>query len=109
MKVGILEILGLPSCHPADLAYRLVLTKQYASLTPQAVSVWCRQLGHETFYATYYGLGDPGRQLPSDLDVVFISSYTQDSALSYALAKKYRRAGLRTVIGGPHAKAFPVE
>lgn len=109
MKVGILEILGLPSCHPADLAYRLVLTKQYASLTPQAVSVWCRQLGHETFYATYYGLGDPGRQLPSELDVVFISSYTQDSALSYALAKKYRRAGVRTVIGGPHAKAFPVD
>lgn len=109
MKVGILEILGLPSSHPADLAYRLVMTKQYASLTPQAVSVWCRQLGHETFYATYYGLGDPGRQLPSDLDVVFITSYTQASALSYALAKKYRRAGVRTVIGGPHAKAFPVD
>ena len=109
MKVGILEILGLPARHPTDLVYQLVMKKQYASVTPQAVSVWCRQLGHETFYAPYYGLGDPGRQLPPDLDIVFIASYTQDSPLAYALAKKYRRAGVRTVIGGPHAKAFPVD
>ncbi len=59
-----LEILGLPARYPTDLAYHLFLTKQYASVTPQAVSVWCRQLGHETFYAPYYGLGDPGRQFP---------------------------------------------
>jgi radical SAM superfamily enzyme YgiQ (UPF0313 family) len=109
MKVGILEILGAPARYPTDLAYRLVMTKQYASVTPQAISVWCRQLGHRTFYAPYYGLGDPGSQLPTDLDIVFIASYTQDSALAYALARKYRRAGVRTVIGGPHAKAFPVD
>jgi radical SAM superfamily enzyme YgiQ (UPF0313 family) len=109
VKIGVLEILGLPARYPTDLAYNLVLTKQYASVTPQAVSVWCRQLGHETFYAPYYGLGDPGRQLPSDLDIVFIASYTQDSALAYAVAKKYRGAGVRTVIGGPHAKAFPMD
>jgi radical SAM superfamily enzyme YgiQ (UPF0313 family) len=109
VKVGILEILGLPARYPTDLAYHLVLTKQYASVTPQAVSVWCRQLGHETFYAPYYGLGDPARQFPPDLDIVFIASYTQDSALAYALAKRYRRAGVRTVIGGSHAKAFPVD
>jgi radical SAM superfamily enzyme YgiQ (UPF0313 family) len=109
VKVGILEILRLPARYPTDLAYHLVLTKQYASVTPQAVSVWCRQLGHETFYAPYYGLGDPARQFPSDLDIVFIASYTQDSALAYALAKRYRRAGVRTVIGGAHARAFPVD
>ena len=109
MKVGILEILGSPARYPTDLAYRLIMRKQYASVTPQAVSVWCRQLGHETFYAPYYGVGDPGGQFPTDLDIVFIASYTQDSALAYALAKKYGRAGVRTVIGGPHAKAFPVD
>jgi hypothetical protein len=31
----------------------------------------------------------------------------QASALAYALAKLYRRDGVRTVIGGPHARAFP--
>ena len=109
MKGGILEIMGPLATDLAGLAYRAVLTKQYASVTPQAVSVWCRQLGHETFYATYYGLGDASRQLPPDLDIVFIACYTKDSALAYALAKKYRSAGVRTVIGGPHAKVYPAD
>jgi hypothetical protein len=109
MRVGILEILGSRARQPTDLPYRLLITKQYESVTPQAVAVWSRQLGHETFYAPYYGLGDPGSQLPTDLDIVFVASYTQDSALAYALARKYRRAGVRTVVGGPHAKAFPMD
>jgi radical SAM superfamily enzyme YgiQ (UPF0313 family) len=109
MRVGILDILGLPARRPAEFGYRLLITKQFASITPQAVSVWCRRLGHETFYATYYGVGRPDRLLPADLDVVFIACYTQVSHLAYALAKLYRRAGVRTVIGGPHAKAFPVD
>ena len=107
MRVGILDIVGMPATGPTEMGYRVMLTKQFASITPQAVSVWCRRLGHETFYATYYGVGDPHRRLPSDLDVVFISCYTQVSHLAYAVAKLYRQAGTRTVIGGPHAKAFP--
>jgi len=107
MRVGILDILALPTQHIADTIYHLIITKQYASVTPQAISVWCRQSGHQTFYATYYGIGDPLRQLPSDLDVVFIACYTQASALAYALGKLYKRRRTLTVIGGPHAKAFP--
>ncbi|HEY7593994.1 MAG TPA: radical SAM protein [Actinophytocola sp.] len=109
MKVGILDLLAPPARRPAEVGYRVLMTKQFASITPQAISVWCRRLGHETHYATYYGLGDPYRKLPTDLDVVFISCYTQVSHLAYALAKLYRRAGVRTVLGGPHAKAFPVD
>ena len=109
MRVGILDILALPSQRPVDSVYHFLLTKQWASLTPQAISVWCRRMGHETFYRPYYGVGDPGRQLPADLDLVFISCYTQASALGYALAKKYRSEGIRTVIGGPHARSFPVD
>ncbi|MCH7875994.1 MAG: hypothetical protein IH965_11925 [Gemmatimonadetes bacterium] len=109
MRVGILDILSLPSRHLASTVYHFVMTKQYASVTPQAVAVWCRRAGHETFYATYYGVGNLQRRLPSDLDVVFICSYTQASPLAYALAKLYRRAGTRTVIGGPHAKSFPTD
>ncbi len=109
VRVGILDILSLPSRHPANTVYHFVMTKQFASVTPQAVAVWCRRAEHETFYATYYGVGNPQRRLPSDLDVVFICSYTQASSLAYALAKLYRRAGTRTVIGGPHAKSFPTD
>ena len=109
MRVGILDLLGPPARRPVDLGYQLLITKQYASITPQAISVWCRRKGHEVHYATYYGVGKPHRMLPTDLDVVFISCYTQVSHLAYALAKLYRAAGVRTVIGGPHAKAFPVD
>lgn len=109
MRVGILEILALPSQHWADTFYHSIFTKQFASVTPQAISVWCRQLGHETFYATYYGLGKVHCLLPPDLDVIFIACYTQTSPVAYALAKIYRKTGTRTVIGGPHAKSFPVD
>lgn len=109
MRVGILDILTLPSRHPADILYHFTLTKQFASITPQAISVWCRQLGHESFYATYFGVGNIQRSLPTDLDVVFISCYTQASPLAYAFSKIYRKAGVQTIIGGPHAKAFPAD
>ena len=82
-------------------------TKQYASIMPQAIAVWCRQLGHQVFYATYYGQTDPKKLLPNDLDVVFIGCITRSSALSYALAKLYKREKTLTVVGGPHAKSFP--
>ena len=109
MRVGIIEILALPSQNWANTIYRLSFTKQFASVTPQAISVWCRQLGHETFYAVYYGVGDAHHRLPPDLDIIFIACYTQSSPLAYALAKLYRKTGIRTVIGGPHAKSFPVD
>ena len=100
-------MLTTPAASLGEHAYNLVLTKQYASVMPQAVSVWCRRRGYPTFYAAYWGYGDPRRLLPRDLDVVFIAAYTQASGLAYALARLYRRDGVRTVIGGPHARAFP--
>jgi hypothetical protein len=109
MRIGVLDILALPSRCPADTLYHLIITRQMPSVTPQAISVWCRQLGHETFYATYYGVGNPRRLLPPDLDAVFIACSTQSSAMAYALGKIYRRARTQTIIGGAHAKAFPVD
>ncbi len=109
MRVGILDLLAMPSRHPASTVYHLVMTKQFASVTPQAIAVWCRQSGHQVFYATYYGVGNPQRRLPSHLDVLFICSCTQVSPLAYALAKLYRRAGTTTVLGGPHARSFPLD
>ncbi len=109
MRVGVLDILALPSQSPADAVYHALITKQFASITPQAISVWCRRLGHDTFYAVYYGAGDARRLLPPDLDLVFIACYTQVSPIAYAVALLYRKAGTRTVVGGPHAKAFPVD
>ena len=108
MRIGILEILRVGSGRRWDqTAYNYLVTKQYTSIMPQAISVWCRNLGHEVFYATYFGNGDPKKLLPNDLDVVFISTYTQASAMAYALAKLYHQEKTLTVMGGPHAKQFP--
>jgi hypothetical protein len=108
MRVGVLEILVADArCDSLQRLYAGFINRQYASIMPQAVSRWCRSLGHQTFYATYYGQADPRALLPGDLDVLFVSTYTRASALAYALAVLYRREGTLTIAGGPHAKAFP--
>ena len=92
MRIGILELMSAGATRRLDhIAYSYLVTKQYASIMPQAVSVWCRNLGHQVFYATYFGNRYPEQLLPNDLDVVFISTYTQASAWAYVLAKLYRR------------------
>lgn len=108
MRVGVLEILIADvDCAPLRRRYCRYVNRHYASIMPQAVSYWSRCLGHETFYATYFGQADPKSLLPSDLDVVFLSAYTSASSLACALAKLYRRDGTVTILGGPHAKGFP--
>jgi len=108
MRIGVLDLLAdARNTGWLERLYAAYFRRQFASIMPQAVSAWCRQLGHDVFYRTYYGQADPRELLPVDLDVVFISAYTQASALAYALAKLYRADGALTVIGGPHAKAFP--
>ncbi|HWP36426.1 MAG TPA: hypothetical protein VNL18_02620 [Gemmatimonadales bacterium] len=110
MRVGILDLLVPSVAHTAvEALHNRLFKRQLASITPQAIAAWCRQLGHEAHYATYYGQSDPGDLLPRDAQVVFIAAFTQASALAYALAKRFRQAGALTVIGGPHARAFPLD
>lgn len=110
MRIGIIELLvSGPVSDIRGLMYSRILTRQYISIMPQVISVWCKQLGHTTHYAVYHGQPDPLKLLPDDIDFVFIATYTQCSALAYALAKLFRRNGVKTVIGGPHAKAFPTD
>jgi hypothetical protein len=76
---------------------------------PQAVAVWCRQLGHDVTYATHFAQQEPRSLLPADLDVVFVCTYTHASPGAYAMAKLFRSEGTLTVIGGPHARSFPAD
>lgn len=107
-RVGVIDILvDAPVTSALGRLYSAYFRKQFTAIMPQAVSVWCRELGHDVHYTTYYGVGDPRERLPGDLDIVFIATYTQASLLAYALAKRFRREGVTTVLGGPHAKSFP--
>jgi radical SAM family protein len=108
-RVGVLDLLADAPPRGWDRVYASQFRRQFVSIPPQAVAVWCRQLGHRVSYATYYGQQPPADLLPDDLDVVFIGAYTKASALAYALAKLFRRRGALTVLGGPHAGAFPTD
>jgi radical SAM superfamily enzyme YgiQ (UPF0313 family) len=108
MRVGIIDLLtDAPLSGLLSQIYAAYFRKQFVSIGPQAVSVWCRQLGHDVTYATYYGQIDPRSLLPKDLDIVFIAAHTPCALLAYALAKVFGAEKVRTVLGGPHAKSFP--
>lgn len=108
LRIGILDLLhDTPAETGGYGLYRNELRRQFVSIMPQTISVWCRGMGHEVFYKIYYGQQAPESLLPDDLDYVFVTAYTQAAMLSYALAKLFKRRGVVTVLGGPHAKAFP--
>ena len=109
MRVGILDIIALPSTSIRKNINRFAIAKQFTSIAPQVMATWSRQLGHETYYANYYGVGKPEDKLPADLDFVLIACFTQSSPFAYALANYYRKQNVTTVLGGSHARSFPVD
>lgn len=111
LRIGVIELISYTVASEwATLIGVPSFKRQFYSIMPQAISTWCRQDGHAVTYATYYGqASSPLRLLPDELDIVFIVASTQASALAYALARLYRARGVRTVLGGPHAKCFPMD
>ena len=109
MRIGVLELLNMPVRGLWGRVEANVVRRQFVGVISQAVSVWCRQMGHEVFYVPYLGIGKPEAALPKDLDVLFIAAHTYLAPFAYALSKIYRDRGTRTVLGGAHAKAFPAD
>ena len=42
MNIAIIEILALEGCRWIDHLYNLLITRQFTSIMPQVVAVWCR-------------------------------------------------------------------
>jgi hypothetical protein len=78
-----------------------------ASIMPQIVGTWCEQEGHEVTFVCYTGLEKLDKELPQEMDLVFICSFTQAAFLAYALSNYFRSKGAVTVLGGPHARCYP--
>ena len=78
-----------------------------ASIMPQVVATWCEQDGHDVKYLCYTGREELVNELPANLDIVFISAFTQAAQLSYAISAMCRSRGAVTVLGGPHARCYP--
>jgi hypothetical protein len=78
-----------------------------ASIMPQVVGVWCEAEGHEVTLVCYTGLENLVRELPDQVDLVFIGAFTEAALLAYALSNLFRSKGAVTVLGGPHARCYP--
>ncbi|HEX6559280.1 MAG TPA: radical SAM protein [Longimicrobiales bacterium] len=78
-----------------------------ASIMPQAVGVWCEELGHDVSFVCFTGFENLLAELPAHMDVLFIGGFTQSAQLSYALSTMFRQRGAVTVLGGPHARCYP--
>lgn len=105
LKIGVIDI--VTARRRKRTLYGRVMHGNLASIMPQAVAVWCEELGHEAHFLCFTGVETPREELPDDLDIVFITAFTQAAQLAYALSAQFRKKGVPTVLGGPHARCYP--
>ncbi|QMU28472.1 B12-binding domain-containing radical SAM protein [Adhaeribacter radiodurans] len=104
LKIGVIDLV---SKGPTNTLWARTMHANLASIMPQVVATWCEQQGHEVTLMCYTGLEDLRRELPKNLDLVFLCSFTQAALLAYALSNYFRSQGTVTVLGGPHARCYP--
>lgn len=78
-----------------------------ASIMPQVIATWCEEAGHRVHLTCYTGFEDLTDHIPEDIDLLFISAFTQAAQLSYAISAMFRDKGVVTALGGPHARCYP--
>src|SRR5690348_2348073 len=103
-KIGIIDLVGKG---PSNSLWARIMHANLASIMPQVIATWCEQEGHEVTMICYTGYEDLTKELPKEVDLVFISTFTQAALLAYALSNYYRKQGAVTVLGGPHARCYP--
>lgn len=104
LTIGIIDVLSRSA---SKSWYAHAMRANLASIMPQAIAVWCEEMGHEVHLAYYNGYENMVEALPGQMDVVFIGAFTQSAQLAYALSTFFRSKGAITVLGGPHAVSYP--
>jgi hypothetical protein len=104
LNIGVIDLV---SKGPAHTLWARIMHANLASIMPQVVATWCEQEGHNVKMICYTGLEDLSKELPKDVDLVFICSFTQAALLAYSLSNFFRSKGAITVLGGPHARCYP--
>ena len=104
LRIGIIDIV---SRGPTRALYARVMNANLASIMPQAIGVWCREEGHDVAFVCYTGFEDLLKELPDNVDLVFIGAFTEAAHTAYALSNLFRTKGAITAIGGPHARCYP--
>jgi len=104
LKIGIIDLVAKA---PNRTIWMRVMGANFASIMPQVIATWCEEFGHEVTFVTYTGRENLFEELPAEVDLVFISSFTEAALLSYALSNLFRSRGAITALGGPHARCYP--
>ena len=58
-------------------------------------------------FVCYTGFEDLLKELPDNVDLVFLSAFTEAAQTAYALSNLFRTRGAVTALGGPHARCYP--
>jgi hypothetical protein len=104
LRIGIIDIV---SRGPTSALYARVMNANLASIMPQVIGAWCREEGHDVAFVCYTGFENLLEELPADVDLLFVSTFTEAAHVAYALSNLFRSRGAITVIGGPHARCYP--
>ncbi len=104
LKIGVIDLV---SKAPTNALYARIMNANLASIMPQVVAVWCQQQGHDVRLTCFTGKEKLDKELPEEVDLVFICSFTQAAMLAYSLSNYFQSRGAVTVLGGPHARCYP--
>jgi hypothetical protein len=102
-----IAIVDLVARAPTRALYARLMHANLASIMPQVVAVWCEEEGHQVQLICYTGFEDLTEQIPDDIDLLFVSAFSQAAQLSYAISAMFRKKGVITALGGPHARCYP--
>ena len=116
MKIGLIAMSGIRVCDAELLRLGLTLpgfverSKTIASLPSLGLLTLAGMTSprHRVEYLEVPDVRQIGK-LPGDFDLVALSSYSAQIDEAYDLARRYREAGVPSVIGGPHVTVLPDE
>lgn len=104
LKIGVLDLITKSR---STALWNRVMQPNFASIMPQVIAVWSEELGHDVTFVSYTGRENLEAEIPRDLDILFVSAFTHAAQLGYAISNRFRHQGVVTVLGGPHARAYP--
>lgn len=104
LRIGVIDLVTKA---PMRTLWARIMHANLAGIMPQVIATWCEQEGHDVTLVCYTGLEDLSKEVPKNVDIVFISAFTQAAQQAYALSNQYRADGAITVLGGPHARCYP--
>ncbi|MGZ8361410.1 MAG: hypothetical protein ACXWUX_12885, partial [Allosphingosinicella sp.] len=99
-------VIDLAERGPTRDPFKRKMTPSFATVMPQAVAVWCEELGHDVRYLCYTGYEDL-LALADDTDLLIVGGFSLAAFTAYAISHVYRARGAVTVLGGPHARCYP--